>query len=355
MSKETRIAILAIVAFAILIIGYKFIIGKSILSQRQYFYVKYKDIDQLQVSNPVLVNGFQVGAVNKIYLDPIDNTTPIVVLEVDKEIKVPKDAQAILISMGFMGGKAIAIQFKGRCTDDCAQTNDYLQAGSKSLLGNFVGEGEIENYVDKIKSSASDLFDTLAGPSGKKEIKQGVQNLEKTLENLAQSTTTLNNLLIRNSSKLDRLVTNLESVIGNIQKSNAEITNILKNVDAVAAQVKTSDVAKTMSEFNTTLKESKKAIEILQTSLKSADATLGSVNNLIKKAESGNGSAAKILNDPILYQNLSNTSKQLELLLQDFRLNPKRYVNVSVFGKKQKDYMPVDEDPVSKSDTLKKR
>ncbi len=354
MSKETRIAILAIVSFAILIIGYKFIIGKSILSQRQYFNVKYKDIDQLQVSNLVMINGFEVGSVNKIYLDPEDNITPIVVIEINKGIKIPKNARAILINMGFMGGKAIAIQFEGKCSTDCAQNYDYLQAGTRSLMSNFVGEGEIESYVEKIKSSAKELFDTIAGPSGKKEIKEGVVNIEKILYNLAQSTTTLNDLLLKNSAKLDKMISNMESITSNIQKSNTEITHILKNIDTVTAQVKSGDVSKTMREFNSTLKESKKAIENLQTSLKFADDAMSSVHSLIKKADSGQGSAAKLLNDPALYQNLTKTSKQLDLLLQDLRLNPKRYVNVSVFGKKQKDYVSPTDDPSGKLDSLKK-
>ena len=84
-----------------------------------------------------------------------------------------------------------------------------------------------------------------------------------------------------------------------------------------------------------------------------ADESLISVNALIKKAQEGDGTAAKILNDPALYQNLSNTSRQLELFLQDLRLNPKRYVNVSVFGKKQKEYTPAENDPAMVSDTLK--
>lgn len=354
MSKESRIALLAIVAIAILILGYKFIIGKSVLAKSQFFYVKYNNIDQLQVSNPVMINGYEIGSVNDIYLDPVDNTTPIVVLEIQKRIKVPKNSRAELISLGLMGGKAIQLKLNGKCEDDCAQSGDSLIASSQSLLGSFVGEGEIDEYMTKIKTSASQLFDSIAGESGKQEIKKGVQNFERTLENLAQSTTQLNNLLLRNSSKLDRLISNLESVVGNIQKSNTEITNILKNVDLVTSQVQKADASKTIGEFNATLVESKKAIEKLRATMQSADATLNSVNSLIKKASDGDGSLARLLEDPKLYQNLSNTSRQLELLLQDLRLNPKRYVNVSVFGKKQKEYQPAENDPALQLDTLKK-
>jgi len=354
MSKETRIALLAIVAIAILILGYKFIIGKNVLTRSQFFYVKYTNIDQLQVSNPVLINGYEVGSVNDIYLDPSDNTTPIVVLEVQKKIKVPKNSRAELISLGLMGGKAIQLKLEGKCYNDCAQSGDSLIASSQSLLSSFVGEGEIEEYMNKIKSSASQLFDSIAGDSGKKQIKQGVQNFERTLENLSQSTTQLNSLLMRNSNKLDKLITNLESIVGNIQKSNAEITNILKNVDAVSAQVQKADASKTMGELNNTLVESKKAIQKLQSTMQTAEATLTSVNTLIKKANQGDGTVNKLLEDPKLYQNLTNTSKQLELLLQDLRLNPKRYINVSVFGKKQKEYEAVENDPAMKADTLQK-
>lgn len=353
MSKESRIALLAIVAISILILGYKFIIGKNVLTKSQFFYVKYRNIDQLQVSNPVLINGYEVGSVNDIYLDPVDNTTPIVVLEVQNKIKVPKNSKAELISLGLMGGKAIQIKLAGKCDTDCAKSGDSLIASSQSLLGSFLGEGEMDEYMDKLKSSASQLFDSVAGESGKKEIKQGVRNFEKTLQNLANSTDQLNSLLLRNSNKLDKLITNLESIVGNIQKSNTEITNILKNVDAISSQVQKADASKTMGELNTTLSESKKAIQKLQATMQTADAALASVNTLIRKANQGDGTISKLLEDPKLYQNLSSTSRQLELLLQDLRLNPKRYINISVFGKKQKEYQAIDSDPAMQADSLK--
>jgi len=333
MSKESRIALLAIFTIAILILGYKFIIGKNVLTKSQFFYVKYQNIDQLQVSNPVMINGYEIGSVNDIYLDPIDNTTPIVVLEIQKKIKVPKNSRAELISLGLMGGKAIQLKLAGKCDTDCAQSGDSLIASSQSLLGSFVGEGEIDQYMDKIKTSASQLFDSVAGESGKKEIKQGVRNFERTLENLAQSTTQLNSLLLRNT----------------------EITNILKNVDAISAQVQKADASKTLGEFNSTLAEGKKAIQKLQSTMQAADAALVSVNSMINKANAGDGTISKLLEDPKLYQNLSNTSKQLELLLQDVRLNPKRYVNVSVFGKKQKEYQLAEDDPAAKTDSLQQK
>jgi phospholipid/cholesterol/gamma-HCH transport system substrate-binding protein len=351
MNKEIRIAILFILSAIILLLGYKFIIGKSVLSSKQIFYVRYKNIDQLQVSNPVMINGFEVGAVNKIFLDPKDNITPIVELEIKNNIKVPRTAKAFLSSIGVMGGKAIQLEYEGLCTD-CAKSGDTLTAGVKSLLGNFVGDGEIEEYTQKIKNSALSIFDTLAGAGGKKEIKEGVQNFERTLQNLATTTSLLNHLLQKNSSKLDRLISNLESVVSNIQSSNKEIGQILRNFDTVSTQVKNADLSKTINGFNATLGEGKKAIIELQSAMGSAEKTMNSVSQLIKKAESGDGTAAKILNDPALYQNLTKTSKQLEALLQDLRLNPKRYINVSVFGKKQKTYVPWEQDPLLQTDSL---
>ncbi len=352
MSKESKIAILAIISLAILVLGYKFIIGKSVLTKVQFFNIRYKNIDGLKVSNPVSINGYQIGAVNKIILDPADNITPIVTIELHNDIHVPKDAIAYLSSTGIMGGKAIELKFNGVCNDGtCARSGDFLRGESKSLLSNFVNEGEIKQYTDQLKNAASDLFDTLAGPSGKSDLKQTVKNLQITLQNLANTTASLSGVMSRNSSKLDRLITNLESVTSNIQKSNGHISRMLKNIDTIAYSVAKANPGETVNELNSTLKTSRKAIENLQNTIKTADASLTSVSQLIAKAQSGNGTAAKLLNDPNLYNNLSNTSRQLELLLQDLRLNPKRYVNVSVFGKKQKEFVPNDHDPAMKNDT----
>jgi phospholipid/cholesterol/gamma-HCH transport system substrate-binding protein len=72
--------------------------------------------------------------------------------------------------------------------------------------------------------------------------------------------------------------------------------------------------------------------------VKELNATIAKVNGIMKGLESGKGTMGKLINDDALYSNLEKTSRELELLLQDVRLYPTRYVNISLFGKKNKPY-----------------
>ena len=73
--------------------------------------------------------------------------------------------------------------------------------------------------------------------------------------------------------------------------------------------------------------------------------TVERINSIVDNVEEGNGSLGKLVNNEELYDNLNATSANLDRLLQDIRLNPKRYVHISVFGKKQKDFTLAEEDP----------
>ncbi|MDH3651763.1 MAG: MlaD family protein, partial [Saprospiraceae bacterium] len=118
MSREIRIGLLTIVAIAVLIWGYKYLLGQNLLKASNKYYIEYSNIDKLKPSDPVSINGFDVGTVQDIYLKPEDMKTIIVVIDVKSEVKLPPDTEAHLFNNGMMGSKAIRLEYEGVCAAD---------------------------------------------------------------------------------------------------------------------------------------------------------------------------------------------------------------------------------------------
>ena len=140
LSNEGKIGLLAIITIALFIWGLKFLKGQNILSASKNIFVEYKNIDQLKVSSPVLINGFEVGVVKDIYLKPEDLNTIIVVLNIKGKIIFPKNAVAMIVNAGLMGGKAVEIRYSNPCNGgDCVVSGDYLKGETEGLLQSMLG------------------------------------------------------------------------------------------------------------------------------------------------------------------------------------------------------------------------
>lgn len=356
LSNEGKIGILAIVTVGLFIWGFKFLKGQNILSSSKNIYVEYKNIDQLKVSSPVLINGFEVGVVKDIYLKPADLNTIIVVLNIKGKIIFPKNSTAVIVNAGLMGGKAVELRYTAPCSgDDCVVSGDYLKGETEGMLQAMLGRPEqFESYIGSFKNNARGILDSLdssiKNPSN--SIGRALNDLEVVLHHLKGTTASMDATMNASSSNINATMKNLNAISANLAASNNQIKSLINNLDAVSLQVKNGNI-------DGTLKSASLAMEKANQTLIKTDQAVGELNSILTKVNKGDGTMAKLMNDGTLYTNmnglskdLSKVSKNLDLLLQDFRLNPKRYVNVSVFGKKQKEYtLPVD-DPAYR-DTLK--
>ena len=109
LSNETKIGILAVVAIAIGIIGFKYLQGINVLKTSTTFKVRYANVDQLRPGAPVFISGLQVGMVKNLYVDPDDGKSIIAELNIDHADRIPKDAVATIIGLTLMGGKAVRL------------------------------------------------------------------------------------------------------------------------------------------------------------------------------------------------------------------------------------------------------
>lgn len=316
LSREIKTGIIVIGGILLFIMGFSYLKSTPIFDNSQTFYAVYSTIGGLQSGTSVSINGFNVGKVNDIkFLDKKGNL--LVTFTVSNDFKFSKNSVVELYDTGIIGGKGLQIKpiFD---TTDIAQSGDTLQTETRPGITDLAQQ-KLLPLVKKFESAISDAdsvlvnVNTVLDTKTKKDLQAVISGLSELVTHLNVSASSLNGILRDNKDNLD---------------------NSIKNFDVL-----TSNFAK--------LSDSLNAAGLGRT-LASLESTLASLDQVSQKIENGEGTLGMLMTDKDLYTNLNSTTKELDLLLQDLRLNPKRYVNVSVFGKKQKDYTLPEDDPAEK-------
>lgn len=348
MKKEVRIAILVIVAVVVSIWGYNFVKGKNLLSKSYTFYIKMDNTHGIEASTPVMINGLALGNVSTVRLDT-DMHSIIAVLDVSKKYNFPKGTVAEIVSTGLMGGKAINLAFNTLCTDDCIKDGDTLNYRVKGIIANMFGDEDMSDYIGSIKNSIGGVLDSIDSGLRRNADQEGfsklVIDLQKTISNLKTTTESLNSLLLSSSGSFSKMMNDLQSITGNIKSSNKEISELISNANGIVRQVSDANVGTTIEGLNKTLTETQSTMISLQNTLTKANGVMVNLGDVTDKINSGQGTLGRLINDEQLYKNLDTGTKNLELLLQDLRLNPRRYINISVIGRKDKGYELPENDP----------
>ena len=316
LSREIKTAILVIAAIALFIWGYSFLKGKDLFTNYKTFYVEYKNVEGLVISAPVTINGLTVGKVSSININ--NKTANILVeMQVNTDFPISKSSIAEIYAPTALGGKQLAI-IPNTSDTILAIDGDYLKSSSKLGLTDALAN-QLEPLKDKITKlldnantmleSVNDILDK----KSKDDLKNSLASLSETITEFHKASLSLNEILDDNKKQIGGIVTDFKKV--------------------------SSDFSTISSDLNKA--ELGKTAENLQK-------TLASVDKIMNDLESGKGTIGKMLKDDSFYNNLSKTSKELELLLVDLRLNPTRYVNVSLFGKKNKPYVAPVNDSIKK-------
>lgn len=335
-SSEVKIGILTIVTLAVSLWGFKFLQGRNMLRASNLYYVEYPSIDLLKKATDVTINGFPVGVVADMYLKPNDpEKNIVVVLDLKKEIQIPKDARAVIVSTGFMGDKSVMIQYDRPCSGpDCAQSGDYLKGELQGFMSYMLGgDGSLDSYMASIKSGFADLIDTLnqqvLSPESQTPLSESVADLRQSLANLESATSQLDQLMRRSGGKIDGTLGNLQSVTGNLDSKEKEINTLIDNFSLVSTQMKEADLKKTLDEV-------KASVTNLKTTLATTEQTLGGVNTVISKINAGEGSLGKLLKDDALFNDISGLSSKADSLMTDIQARPYRYLPLKSRAKVKK-------------------
>ncbi len=350
MRKEIIIGILALVTLVVGIWGFNFLKGSNMLKRNLEFHSYYNDVKELASGSAVTVNGFKIGSITNIELDPQDVSRVKVSYEVDKEIKVPANTIAVMRNTSIMGGRALELKFDKLCGDGvpCAQNGQEIKGNELGMIGSMVDFSEADPLVETVGQSFDVISNKLAGDTTS-QMYGTYQNLDATVANLAKVTEQMSRLIYANNKSIEATLSSFAAISGNLEQNNQKINTILANLSNTSSDIAKMNLSGTVANANGALTESKKTIAELTKVATNANASLKNLEGIIAKMNSTDGTMGKLINDKELYDNVESTTHHLSLLLQDLRLNPKRYVNVSVFGKKDKDYEVPEEDPAMKN------
>ncbi|MES3018946.1 MAG: MlaD family protein [Bacteroidota bacterium] len=310
-TNETKVGVLAAVAIAILIIGYSFLKGNDVFSSENEFYARYDRVDGLAISKPVLVNGYQIGRVSDLTLQP--NGQILAQFKIDPEYAIPKNTIAKLESTDLLGGKAIV--FELGTGSDFAEDGDTLNANIQKNLTDQIEpiQKKAEQIIARMDSVLTSVNATLS-PEFQRNFDRSFASIARTLETMEGTTKTVDGLVTSQSVKIAGIMSNLESITGNFKNNNAKITNIMSNFEKLSDDVAKANFAQTIAEAN-------KAVADLQV--------------IVNKVNTGQGTLGQLINDEKMYNNLNNAAANLDKLMIDLKANPKRYVSFSVFGGKK--------------------
>lgn len=312
-SKEVKaglIALLAIVGFVVL---FQFMKGKSVFSSENTFYAKYQNVDGLQASNPVFINGLKVGQVDEI--KPItgkDGAISFVVkASVDKQFSFSKKSTMEIYEQGLMSGTAMRINLI--YDKDIAKNGDTLSANyevpmMKALASEVAPmKGQLQGVLKNADSLLGNM-NKIADARNRAEIRELLISLNRTMKSLEQTSQGANALFKDNHQRVQQILSNANLATTSAKEAMDKYGRVAEQID--------------MNQLNS-------AIEKLS-------ATSESLNSLMKSIQNGNGSLGKFTKDEALYENLSSTIRHLDSLLIDVKANPKRYINISIFGKSSK-------------------
>jgi len=316
-SNETKIGALTAITVVLLILGFNFLKGKSLFKTGNFLYAKYTDAKKLNSSDPVYINGYQVGSIYGTDVKDNDLSNIIVEIKLNADYQIPDNSLASIESNP-LGGEGIDIQL--------GNSSKYLTSGDTILSTNKGGlleslSNKIVPVADQLKTTLASLdsvlrnVNTVLDPTTKGNLQSVIGNLSKATANMVNSTASLQGLLNTETGSLAKSLDSVGSFTKNLAANNSRITNILSNMDSTTAHLSRADIQGITDNFK---------------------ASAAKLNAMLDKANSSNSSIGALINGRELYNNINNTISSLNILMDDLRVHPKRYVNISVFGKKEK-------------------
>ncbi len=296
-SREVKTAILVISGIFLFIYLFNFLKGNDLFDSSRTYYTIYDNVEGLAPSTPVTINGLNVGKVLEIGFTEDGTGKLLVKLVVEDEFQFSKNSEAQLYEAGLIGGKAIAI-IPAFDNAENATKGTYLKGTVKAGLTELVNQRltplqeKLETTIvsaDSLLTNLNSIFDTKT----KANLKSSIAQLNSTITSFKTTSTSINELVTSNQDKLNSTLNNVENISNNLSK----IT------DSIAR----ADLAKT---------------------IKNLESTIGNFDKVLASIENGEGSMGKLLKEEGLYNNLEGATKELEELLKDIKLHPKRYFRI---------------------------
>ena len=315
-SREFLIGLVVIVSLTLLYMGVNFLKGVNLFSKQQKYYAVYTNAAGLVASNPVILNGFKIGIVKDVHMN--ENGDGTIIAEVvinDANLKIPDDTRLDIYDADLFGGKAIQIVL-GK-SPSMATNKDTLNSAISLGLTDAIKQ-EIEPLklkTSKLFSGVDSLLNSLnniLGDSDAQSIGDIFKSLKTTLTNLEGTTANMNLILENNNPKLAAIFDNIESITTNLKDNNETLSAAIKNAKNITDSIAALNLSKTLANVNGALTD---------------------FNAILASVKTGQGTLGKLITSDALHTELVEASTSLDLLLNDMRVHPKRYLNFSLINK----------------------
>lgn len=316
--KETKIGIVAVVAIALLYFGFNFLKGINVFNKPTVFYGVYHRINGLETSNPVLLNGFKVGQVRNIEFADEHSGNLLVTMSMEKNIDIPSDTRALLKAGDLLGSMQVHL-ILGTSTK-LAQSGDTLTPDVEADLVE-----EVNAQIRPIKMKAESLIssvdsvirviEVILNPHSQQNLIESFRGINHAIASLQRTAFRIDTLVQEERETISNILANIDNLSQTLSENSGELSNIISNFSQISDTLAKADVAQTITRTNSVLAE---------------------VEAITRKINSGEGSIGMLLHDPDLYKRLEAAGNNLDLLMEDIRVNPNRYLHLSVFGRKDK-------------------
>lgn len=307
-SQEVKVGLLAVVSLLMFYYGFRFLKGSDFFSSTNKYQVVYDNIDGLVPSNPVRINGLSVGRVKSIEILQNQDNKLLVTLELNKTIRVTQGSKAVLDDDGLLGGKLIRLNIDSKAPE--LEDGGMLVAAKESGLSALIREKTLP-VLNNVDSLTFQLNRVVA------QFDQTGSMLKQTLQSANNGVKTLDLTIAENRAGLKATLASVSHLAASLVETEKQLKPILAKADTFA--------------------DSLQGLQLKQT-LQTVNKTVDNLQKILADVNSGRGSLGKLTSDEKLYQNVNATAASLEKLLTDLREHPKRYVQFSIFGKKEKPY-----------------
>ena len=309
-NNETKVGLLSILALALLLLGFNFLKGKDIFNSTTKIHAIFDKLGPLEKSNLVKINGVSIGTVYDIEPTDRDISRVDVTISLSRKINIPDNSVAY-ISPGLVGSSTFVIE-KGDSKTFLSDGDTLKTRVDNGIFGDL--SSQVSPTLVKVRTSLDSLNTVFANVN--QLFDAGAKaNLQQTIANLNMASNSLNRMLDVQEGLVAVTIGNVKAITENFKKNNDSVTAILSNTRKFTQSLASLELGKT--------------VDTLQVAI-------SRMKTIMDRVSSPNGTLGALINDRALYNKIHDVVLSAEILLDDLRAHPKRYVNISVFGKKDK-------------------
>jgi phospholipid/cholesterol/gamma-HCH transport system substrate-binding protein len=318
LSKEVKVGLVTVIAIGCFLYGFSFLKGKDFFSTQRKFYAVYDNIDGLVEGNPLMINGFIVGMIGHIELSKDTSKNVIVTLVLNEEVDIPDNSIAKVVSSNILGSKAVELEIGSGTV--YAESGDTLASAQEENL-----KSSVNKVVAPLQQKASDLLSSIDSvmvvvqqvfnESARANLAKSFESIKLAITSLQNTAYRLDTLVYTEKAKISSILTKVNVLAKTLADNSDKLGNVINNFSNISDSLAKSNITSVIN---------------------NADVALSQASSILTKIDKGEGTMGMLINNDSLYRKLDKSAEDLDKLLKDLRINPERYVHISVFGRKDR-------------------